>query len=177
MKPFFIGDTEILKFDPITQSAEIVFHHYLLRRENYQRIKNDLPRGQFYLTIRTTANDLKIGEKKVRTMIKTFEEMGIITRVYSSTNRHKPSIYQYQATVLNDEIMELQKDTVKKDGGKQMENKLTKKEIELKAKELQSEYQREWRKRNKEKARDNVRKFWERKAVKALLNEEGESNE
>ena len=58
-----------------------------------------------------------------------------------------------------------------------MENKLSKNEIELKAKELQAEYQREWRKRNKEKARDNVRKFWERKAVEALLNEKGVGNE
>lgn len=58
-----------------------------------------------------------------------------------------------------------------------MENKLTKNEIELKAKELQAEYQREWRKRNREKARDNVRKHWERKAVEALLNEQGVGNE
>ena len=58
-----------------------------------------------------------------------------------------------------------------------MEDKLTKNEIELKVKELQAEYQREWRKRNREKARNNVRNFWERKAIKALLSEQGADDE
>lgn len=44
---------------------------------------------------------------------------------------------------------------------------MTEKKLQEKALELRREYQREWRRKNKDKVRANNRRYWERKAQKA----------
>jgi len=45
---------------------------------------------------------------------------------------------------------------------------MTEKELEQKAKALKADYQREWRKKNPEKARKAQMDYWKRKAIAAL---------
>ena len=45
------------------------------------------------------------------------------------------------------------------------------KQLKEKALELRREYQREWRRKNKDKVRANNRRYWERKAQKATQEE------
>lgn len=44
-------------------------------------------------------------------------------------------------------------------------------QLKEKALELRREYQREWRRKNKDKVRANNRRYWERKAQKAAREE------
>lgn len=77
---------------------QIRFNHYIMRKENVQRLKDDLPRGQFYLTLRTASADLKLPFAKIQRIIKKFIELEIITSVFIATKgSKKPSIYQYNS--------------------------------------------------------------------------------
>lgn len=81
---------------------QIRFNHYIMRKENIQRLKNELPRGQFYLTVRTTSADLELSFSKTQRLIKRFIELEIIDNVFkASKGSKKPSIYQYNSVVIN----------------------------------------------------------------------------
>ncbi|MDO4403388.1 MAG: hypothetical protein Q4C19_10810, partial [Clostridiaceae bacterium] len=67
--------------DVIKNKDEILFNHYLMQKENLQRLKGDLPKGQFYLTIRTACNDLQVSFAKTQRIIKKFEELRIISLI------------------------------------------------------------------------------------------------
>ena len=76
-------------------SKKIIFHHYLIRRENLQRLNGNLPRGYFELTLRNAANYLKFSMSTVHRMIKEFESLNIIKCIKKSTNSSEASIYEY----------------------------------------------------------------------------------
>ena len=74
MEGFYQTNNEVLKFDVSKQLNEIVFNHYISRKENLQRMKNDLPRGQFYIAINTAAKDLNFTPGIIRGLLKRFME-------------------------------------------------------------------------------------------------------
>ena len=47
------------------------------------------------------------------------------------------------------------------------------KRVQSRALELRREYQREWRRKNKDKVKANNRRYWERKAQKEAVSEVG----
>lgn len=51
---------------------------------------------------------------------------------------------------------------------------MSEKRLEEKALELRRAYQREWRRKNKDKVRANNLRYWERKAQKAVQNGEAQ---
>lgn len=82
---------------------QIRFNHYIMRKENVQRLKNDLPRGQFYLTLRTASTDLKLPFAKIQRLVKKFVELEIITSVFiAKKGSKKPSIYKYNSVAISD---------------------------------------------------------------------------
>ena len=90
----------------------IRFNHYIMRKENAQRLKNDLPRGQFYLTVRTASNDLNLSFAKAQRLIRKFVELGIIDDIFKAWhNNRKSSIYQYNVAVINESINNTECDT------------------------------------------------------------------
>ena len=100
---FYKLNNKILKFNISKNKEEILFNHYImLQKENIQRIKNELPKGQFYLTIRTVCNDLEVTYGKVRHLIDTFEKLDIITLVKAGGKNRTPSIYLYNSFINND---------------------------------------------------------------------------
>lgn len=54
------------------------------------------------------------------------------------------------------------------EGGDNMDKKLTDKEIQELAREKQREYLREWRKRNPDKVREYNKRYWKKKALEML---------
>lgn len=54
-----------------------------MRKENAQRLKHDLPRGQFYLTLRTASNDLNLSFSKIQRLIRKFVELEIIDDIFT----------------------------------------------------------------------------------------------
>lgn len=101
-RKYYQSDQEVLKFSVLKNEDEILFNHYLTQKENLQRIKKELPRGQFYLTISSVEKDLNIPRGKARGLIKKFEKIGVITNVYKPPRGKKvPSIYAYNAVFSN----------------------------------------------------------------------------
>jgi len=69
-----------------------------MQKENFQRMKYDLPRGQFCMSINLVSKDLNITFGRARGLIKKFTETGIITNVYTPPKGcKKPSIWQYNS--------------------------------------------------------------------------------
>ena len=99
---FYKLNNKILKFNISKNKEEILFNHYIMQKENIQRIKNELPKGQFYLTIRTVCNDLEVTYGKARHLINTFEKLDIITLVKAGGKNRTPSIYLYNSFINND---------------------------------------------------------------------------
>ena len=99
---FYKLNNKILKFNISKNKEEILFNHYIMQKENIQRIKNELPKGQFYLTIRTVCNDLEVTYGKARHLINTFEKLDIITLIKAGGKNRTPSIYLYNSFINND---------------------------------------------------------------------------
>ena len=101
---FYKLNNKILKFNISKNKEEILFNHYIMQKENIQRIKNELPKGQFYLTIRTVCNDLEVTYGKARSLINTFEKLKIITLIRKGGKDKTPSIYLYNSFINNDTV-------------------------------------------------------------------------
>ena len=112
---FYKLNNKILKFNISKNKEEILFNHYIMQKENIQRIKNELPKGQFYLTIRTVCNDLEVTYGKARSLINTFEKLKIITLIRKGGKDKTPSIYLYNSFINNDTVNNTDYNTSKKD--------------------------------------------------------------
>lgn len=95
-------DNKVLKFNINKDLDKIRFNHYIMQKENLQRTKGTLPRGQFYITINTVSKDLNIKFAKAQRLIQKFVTLGVITNIYKSTKgQNTPSIYQYNVSVID----------------------------------------------------------------------------
>lgn len=103
MVKFYKLNIEVLKFDIHKNEIEIKFNHYLMKKENLQRIKGNLETGYLYLTASTVAQDLNINISKSKRLVKKFVKLGILSPYYISNSKHKPSIYCYTANKKNSE--------------------------------------------------------------------------
>lgn len=57
-----------------------------------------------------------------------------------------------------------------------MDNTMTDKEVENLIKEEKREYARQWRKNNKDKVKETNKRYWKKKVLKKLKEQEEESN-
>ena len=97
---FYQLNAEVLKFRVDKDAEKILFNHYIMQKENLQRLSDELPRGHFKLSSRSVADDLAISTMKANRLIKEFEELGIIKPIFKSKSKKEPSIYCY-VSVLN----------------------------------------------------------------------------
>lgn len=94
---FYQMNNEILKLDPYKEKdfEKIQFNHYLCRKENLQRTKEELDRGLFKLSYTTMIADTGLKRWKVQELIKWFEDNKIIECIEKSDSKGKESIYAY----------------------------------------------------------------------------------
>jgi hypothetical protein len=111
MSSFYKLNTKVLSFD-ICDIDKIRFNHYIMQRENLQRLRGDLPRGQFYLTARKVSKDLDISICKVQGILKTFVNLGIIEAVKVGGKDRTPSIYSYVSSQNANTVGSTHKNTV-----------------------------------------------------------------
>lgn len=111
MSGFYKLNQQVLKMDVIKDKEKILFNHYLMQKENLQRLKGDLPKGQFYLTVRNVSEDLDITFAKAQRIIKRFEEMGIIGIIKLGGKNKTPSIYSYNSIFKTDTDSDTMSDT------------------------------------------------------------------
>ena len=71
-------NSKVLSFDPIKDIDKIKFNHYIMIKENKNRLTGELENGKFKMTIRTVMEDLNFSKGKSERMINEFEKMGIL---------------------------------------------------------------------------------------------------
>ena len=85
-----------MKFDCVKDKEKIIFNHYIMRRENLNRIQNKLPIGQFNMTISSVSIDLNISRSKAQRLINEFVDKNIIKLISKGSVKTKDaSIYEY----------------------------------------------------------------------------------
>ncbi len=88
-------NTKVLKFDVDKDIDRIRFNHYIMRKENLNRIKNEFPKNQFSLTVSTVMKDLSLSHGKAQRMIGEFEKLGIIKSISKASCARGYSLYEY----------------------------------------------------------------------------------
>jgi predicted transcriptional regulator len=95
---FYKTNIKVLNFKIDKDMERILFNHYIMQKENYQRLKSELPHGQFHLAIHSVEKDLNISYAKAQRLINEFIALGIIERVFKGVRgSKKASIYQYNS--------------------------------------------------------------------------------
>ena len=94
---FYKVNNEVLKLDIKKHKDEILFNHYLMQKENLQRLKGGLPKGQFYLSKHDVSINLEVSLTKAQRLITKFIKKNIIIQVKRGINQEKLSIYKYVA--------------------------------------------------------------------------------
>ena len=102
---FYQMNNEVLKLDPYNKKdlEYIQFNNYICRKENLQRIKNELDRGLFKLSYTTIIEDTGLSRNKVQRIMKWFEDNGIIECIDKSSKKGKESIYAYTSVYYSEE--------------------------------------------------------------------------
>jgi len=88
-------NSKVLSFDPIKDIEKIRFNHYIMRKENKNRLTGEFENGKFKMTIGTVMQDLNLSKSKSERMIKEFEKLGIIKAVVKGNVSRGYSIYEY----------------------------------------------------------------------------------
>ena len=95
-------DTKILMFD--LDTPEQRFGIWVAKKEFGQRLKKELPLGQFYMSIRVVAKDLDISDMVVRRIIKLYISEGIISVISISKSPKVASVYAYNTYLENNTV-------------------------------------------------------------------------
>lgn len=86
----------VMKFDCTKDRDKLIFNHYIMRKENLNRIKKGLPSGQFMMSVSSVASDLGISRAKAQRLIKEFEDKNIIKSILKGNSRDRgASVYLY----------------------------------------------------------------------------------
>lgn len=88
-------NSKVLKFDTFKEIEKIKFNHYIMRKENINRLKGEFSKGQFSLSVSLVSRDFNISRSKAYRMIKEFEELEIIRCVFKGDLNNKHSVYEY----------------------------------------------------------------------------------
>lgn len=105
-------DNQILKMYSQGKKVEVEFGLYISCKENIQRTHKDLSRGQFYMTVNQVSIDLNISSSMAQRTIQKYREKGIIKLIYKYERwEKKPSIWEVQSVVNNDNLSDRQSDS------------------------------------------------------------------
>ena len=96
-------NNKVLSFDLDKDINEIKFNHYIMKKENIQRLKGELPRGQFYLSRYDVSTNLNINQSRAKRIIEKFINLGLIVQIKRGRNQNHLSIYQYNSAILCDQ--------------------------------------------------------------------------
>lgn len=75
---FYQLNSAVLYFNEKRDVNRIRFNHYVMRKENIQRLKGTLPRGQFMMTVRKAASDLDVSISTISRLVNEFIDLGIL---------------------------------------------------------------------------------------------------
>lgn len=89
---------------------DVMFNHYVMKKENISRIQGELKTGHLELSTRAITKDFNITLKVASELVNRFIDRGILTLIHKSTKKGQASVYAY-STVINLDINSVQKET------------------------------------------------------------------
>lgn len=115
MISYYKLNNKVLEFDVNKDIDLIRFNHYLMQKENLQRLKSELGKGELYLSTRNISKDLNISLSKAQRVIKKFIELEIIKPISLSKSSTQASVYFYLSIseTVNDTVFDADDETVK----------------------------------------------------------------
>lgn len=103
---FYKLNSVVLGFDIASDINKIRFNHYIMRKENIQRLQATLPRGQFYMTVRRTATDLQLSISTISRLVREFSDLGVIRLVSKGAKGKMNSIYSYISSEISEDLFD-----------------------------------------------------------------------
>ncbi|MGO0904363.1 conserved phage C-terminal domain-containing protein [Clostridioides difficile] len=103
---FYKLNSVVLGFDIVSDINKIRFNHYIMRKENIQRLQGTLPRGQFYMTVRRTATDLQLSISTISRLVREFSDLGVIRLVSKGAKGKMHSIYSYISSEVSEDLFD-----------------------------------------------------------------------
>ncbi|MCC0738399.1 hypothetical protein [Clostridioides sp. ZZV14-5902] len=95
MISYYKLDSKLLVFDVNKDIDLIRFNHYLMQKENIQRLKGNLKRGYLELSSKVISDDMRIDLNKAKRLVKKFLQLGIINPINISKRKGIASVYSY----------------------------------------------------------------------------------
>ncbi|EIS9525805.1 hypothetical protein L0775_003792 [Clostridioides difficile] len=95
MISYYKLDSKSLVFDVNKDIDLIRFNHYLMQKENIQRLKGNLKRGYLELSSKVISDDMRIDLNKAKRLVKKFLQLGIIKPINISKRKGIASVYSY----------------------------------------------------------------------------------
>lgn len=92
---FYQLNSAVLYFNERSDVNRIRFNHYVMRKENIQRLKKTLPRGQFMMTVRKAASDLDVSISTISRLVNEFIDLGILRLISRGVKGNCCSVYSY----------------------------------------------------------------------------------
>ncbi|UUC41877.1 conserved phage C-terminal domain-containing protein [Clostridioides difficile] len=92
---FYQLNSAVLYFNEKRDVNRIRFNHYVMRKENIQRLKGTLPRGQFMMTVRKAASDLDVSTSTISRLVNEFMDLGILRLISRGVKGNCCSVYSY----------------------------------------------------------------------------------
>ncbi|MBY2477183.1 conserved phage C-terminal domain-containing protein [Clostridioides difficile] len=92
---FYQLNSAVLYFNERSDVNRIRFNHYIMRKENIQRLKGTLPRGQFMMTVRKAASDLDVSISTISRLVNEFIDLGILRLISRGVKGNCCSVYSY----------------------------------------------------------------------------------
>ena len=90
-----IDGAETIDFNKYPDLLDILFNHWISQKENYNRIKKQLNRGEFEISLKIIKDTFDISDRKARGLIKRFVEDEIIMLKRKGNSSSNKSIYIY----------------------------------------------------------------------------------
>ncbi|HBG4654504.1 TPA: hypothetical protein ACXDU7_003622 [Clostridioides difficile] len=99
MISYYKLDSKSLAFDVNKDIDLIRFNHYLMQKENIQRLKGNLKRGYLELSSKVISDDMRIDLNKAKRLVKKFLQLGIIKPINISKRKGIASVYSYSTVM------------------------------------------------------------------------------
>ncbi|VFC80541.1 hypothetical protein [Clostridioides difficile] len=100
MISYYKLDSKSLAFDVNKDIDLIRFNHYLMQKENIQRLKGNLKRGYLELSSKVISDDMRIDLNKAKRLVKKFLQLGIIKPINISKRKGIASVYSYSTIMV-----------------------------------------------------------------------------
>ncbi|MCC0647941.1 conserved phage C-terminal domain-containing protein [Clostridioides sp. ZZV15-6598] len=99
---FYQLNSAVLYFNERSDVNKIRFNHYIMRKENIQRLRGTLPRGQFMMTVRKAASDLDLSISTISRLVNEFIDLGILRLISRGVKGNCCSVYSYTCSENSD---------------------------------------------------------------------------